>query len=97
MTNRRSSDSMGNIAAVHVQDHMDEVSKTAHDVKARLELLQQGNQAALEHKASPLPSPCSCLEHELLMYHNMASLLLHRSTAIQLSTLNRRKLSVHQP
>lgn len=32
---------------------MDDVSKIAHNVKARLELLQQGNQAALEHKASP--------------------------------------------
>ena len=37
--------------AYNVQDHMDEVSKTAHSVKTRLELLQQGNQAALEHKA----------------------------------------------
>ena len=36
-------------------------------------------------------TPCSCLEHELLMYHNMASLLLHRTTAIQLSTLNKRQ------
>ena len=31
---------------------MDEVSKTAHSVKSRLELLQQDNQAALERKAS---------------------------------------------
>lgn len=31
---------------------MDEVSKTAHSVKSRLELLHQGNQAALERKAS---------------------------------------------
>ncbi|KAL3143905.1 hypothetical protein ABBQ32_003720 [Trebouxia sp. C0010 RCD-2024] len=35
-----------------MQDHMDDVSKIAHNVKARLELLQQGNQAALEHKKS---------------------------------------------
>lgn len=31
---------------------MDEVSKIAHSVKTRLEVLQQGNQAALEHKVS---------------------------------------------
>ena len=34
---------------------MDEVSGTAHNVKSRLELLQQGNQAALERKASSTP------------------------------------------
>ena len=31
---------------------MDDVSKIAHNVKTRLEHLQQGNQAALERKAS---------------------------------------------
>ena len=35
---------------------MDEVSKTAHSVKTRLELLQQGNQAALDRKAGSTPS-----------------------------------------
>ena len=38
---------------VSMQDHMDEVSKIAHDVKLRLEHLQHANKRALERKASP--------------------------------------------
>ena len=35
-----------------MQDYMDEISKIAHSVKARLEHLQRDNQAALQRKAS---------------------------------------------
>ena len=56
---------------VYGQDHMDEISKIAHSVKAKLERLQQDNHAALEKKVSCsfrkltqtagcLYSPCLC-------------------------------------
>ena len=41
---------------VNVQDDMNEVSKIAHNIKCRLEHLQTVNEAALDRKASLVPS-----------------------------------------